>query len=187
MKLVIISSKPLQTLNLIFLLGSINVKPHAIVLSKPAKNSIAKFLTNEYSVTTTNALKLQCNISKIAFRKVNKITSINTIKFLTSLKIDLILTVGINEVVNSNFINTSKYGVISSHGGMLPKYRGVDCLKWSVINKEKYIGISKMFLNSGIDTGNIINVCKINLKNQLPTDINQLQKNYFIILNFLTI
>ena len=60
MNIVIVSQKPIQTLNLIYLLGGINVFPSAIVIVKPSLNNITKNLLNEYSEATVNTLQLQC-------------------------------------------------------------------------------------------------------------------------------
>ena len=69
----------------------------------------------------------------------------------------------------------------------MPFYRGVDCLRWSILNREKEIGTSTMILNSGVDTGNIVLTNKINLENELPTNIEQPVKNFTIIKNSMLI
>ena len=43
----------------------------------------------------------------------------------------------------------------------------------------KEIGTSTMILNSGVDTGNIVLTNKINLENELPTNIEQLGKKFY--------
>ena len=75
MNIVIVSQKPIQTLNLIYLLGGIDVFPSAIVIVKPSQNNITKDLLNEYSEATVNTLKLQCDVLNIPLHKVNKVTS----------------------------------------------------------------------------------------------------------------
>ncbi|MDC3142801.1 formyltransferase family protein [Candidatus Pelagibacter sp.] len=179
MNIVIVSQKPIQTLNLIYLLGGMDVFPSAIVIVKPSQNNITKDLLNEYSEVTVNTLKLQCDVLNIPLHKVNKVTSDDTINLLNKLNIDLILLVVLDLIVKDKFLNTSKHGVISSHGGILPFYRGVDCLRWSILNREKEIGTSTMILNSGVDTGNVVSTNKINLENELPTNIEQLGKKFY--------
>ena len=117
MNIVIVSQKPIQTLNLIYLLGGIDVFPSAIVIVKPSQNNITKDLLNEYSEATVNTLKLQCDVLNIPLHKVNKVTSDDTINLLNKLNIDLILLVVLDLIVKDKFLNTSKHGVISSHGG----------------------------------------------------------------------
>ena len=179
MNIVIVSQKPLQVIKLIYLLGSIDIFPSAIVIVKPSKNHIAKDLLDDYSKYTVSALEFQCKILKISLFKVNNIKDSKTINLLRRLKIDLMLQVVLDVIVNNNFINTSKYGVVSSHGGILPKYRGVDCTKWCVLNNEKEVGVSTIFLNSGVDTGDIISIGKVNIKKELPCTTSELEKKIY--------
>ncbi len=179
MNIVIISQKPIQTLNLIYLLGGIDVFPSAIVIVKPSLNNITKYLLNEYSEATVNTLQLQCDILNIPLYKVDNVDSDKTINLLKTLNIDLILLVVLDVIVKDKFLDTSKYGVISSHGGILPYYRGDDCLRWAVLNKENEVGTSTMILNSGVDTGDIVSNNLINLENELPCDIDQLGKKAY--------
>lgn len=179
MNIVIVSQKPIQTLNLIYLLGGIEVFPSGIIIVKPSQNNISKDLLNEYSEATVNTLKHQCDILQIPLYEVESITSDDTINFLTKLKIDLILLVVLDVIVKENFINTSKYGVVSSHGGVLPKYRGVDCLRWAILNNEKEVGTSTMILNSGVDTGDLINNSLTFIENEIPCTIDQLGKKIY--------
>ena len=46
----------------------------------------------------------------------------------------------------------------------MPKYRGGSPLNWQIINNEKYIGISSIKINEGIDTGPTILQYKFKLK-----------------------
>ncbi len=179
MNIVIVSQKPIQTVNLIYLLGGIDVFPSAIVIVKPSLNNITKYLLNEYSKATVNTLQLQCDVLNIPLYKVDNVTSDKTINLLKTLNIDLILVVVLDVIVKDKFLNTSKHGVISSHGGVLPYYRGDDCLRWAVLNKENEVGTSTMLLDSGVDTGNVVSTYKINLENELPTSIEQLGKKFY--------
>ena len=64
-------------------------------------------------------------------------TSDKTINLLKTLNIDLISLIVLDVIVKDKFLGTSKYGVISSHGGNLPHYS--DDLRWAVLNKENEI------------------------------------------------
>ena len=49
-----------------------------------------------------------------------------------------------------------KYGCINVHGSLLPKYRGSAPIQWAIINGEKVTGITTMYMNEGMDTGDMI-------------------------------
>ncbi len=71
-------------------------------------------------------------------------------------EIDLNLICGFPYILNEKIYSLPKYGSINLHGGPLPKYRGGSPLNWQIINNEKFIGISSIKIDGGIDTGPII-------------------------------
>lgn len=54
-------------------------------------------------------------------------------------------------------------GTINLHGSLLPDYRGAAPINWSVINGDKFTGVSTFFIEKEIDTGNIIKQTKIEI------------------------
>lgn len=84
----------------------------------------------------------------------------------------------VDTIFNKNIISIFKKGIYSSHGGMLPLYRGNDCGKWALINNDKFVGISLQKINVGIDTGKIVKVSKLNVKDF--TNLDEIdQKLYY--------
>ena len=47
-------------------------------------------------------------------------------------------------------------GCINVHGSLLPKYRGAAPIQWSVLNGDKETGITTMYMDVGMDTGDMI-------------------------------
>ena len=47
-------------------------------------------------------------------------------------------------------------GTINLHGGKLPEYRGAAPINWQIINGETSGGCSIIYVDEGIDTGDII-------------------------------
>ena len=178
MNIVIVTQKPIQVLNLIYLLGGIDVFPSAIIAVKPGNVSTDHGLIDEYT-DSISALKLQCNILAIPLHIVEKVSSDETINLLMSLKIDLILSL-VDEILKENFIKTSIHGVVSAHGGILPNYRGVDCISWSILNNDDHrVGITAQLIDAGVDTGEIIDTQTINLSSVKPCTLNELHRKIF--------
>jgi folate-dependent phosphoribosylglycinamide formyltransferase PurN len=178
MNIVIVTQKPIQALNLIYLLGGIDVFPGAIIAIKPGRVSADCRLVDEYT-ESINALKLQCDILSIPLHIVESLTSNKVIDLLTSLKIDLILSL-IAEILNEEFIKTSRYGVVSSHGGVLPSYRGVDCTKWAILNNDNnQVGVTTQLIDQGVDTGEIIDIHTIDLTIARPCKVSDLSREIF--------
>ena len=83
----------------------------------------------------------------------------------------------VDTIISQEIISIFKKGIYSSHGGMLPKYRGNDSGIWGILNNEKYAGISLQKMNKGIDTGEIVKVSKLAIKNF--KNINNVDKKLY--------
>ncbi len=53
-----------------------------------------------------------------------------------------------------------KIGVLNAHGGILPEYRGMNVMEWSLLQGDQ-IGVTVHFIDSKIDTGQICFVNKV--------------------------
>jgi len=178
MNIIIVTQKPIQTLSLLYLLGGMDAFPTAVVFVSTSVAHKQLGLMDE-AKESLDALRFQCKVLGIPLHFVENIQSQVSINLLRRLKIDLILSLVTDTILKDDFIDTSKYGVVSSHGGLLPDYRGVDCLRWAVLNGEKYVGISTQLIDSGVDTGDIISTDTIKLIDKLPTTVADLNKVIF--------
>ena len=57
-----------------------------------------------------------------------------------------------------------KIDIVNFHPGILPKYRGIFTNYYSLVNKEKYVGITLHKITPKIDGGDIISTLKIPIK-----------------------
>lgn len=48
------------------------------------------------------------------------------------------------------------YGCINVHGSLLPKYRGAAPIQWAVLNGDKKTGVTTMYMDEKMDTGDMI-------------------------------
>ena len=78
---------------------------------------------------------------------------IETIKMLNQ---DVICVVAYGKILPKEILDIPKLGCINVHGSLLPKYRGAAPIQWAVINGEKTTGITTMYMNDGMDTGDMI-------------------------------
>lgn len=75
-------------------------------------------------------------------------------------KPDLIVVVAYGKILPEYVLNYPKFGCINLHGSILPKLRGSAPIQWSVINGDEFAGASTMFMDVGLDTGDVIDVYK---------------------------
>lgn len=69
---------------------------------------------------------------------------------------EVIVVVAYGKLLPKYVLNFPKYGCINVHGSLLPKYRGSAPVQWSVINGDKQAGVTTMYMNEGMDTGDIL-------------------------------
>ena len=69
---------------------------------------------------------------------------------------DLTVVVSYGKILPKSFLEIPKFGTINLHPSMLPKYRGPAPIQWAVLNGDKKTGVSIMYLDEGMDSGDII-------------------------------
>ena len=77
-------------------------------------------------------------------------------EIIKELNPDVIVVVAYGQILPENILNIPKYGCINVHGSLLPKYRGAAPIQWSVLNGDKVTGVTTMYMEKGLDTGDIL-------------------------------
>jgi methionyl-tRNA formyltransferase len=93
---------------------------------------------------------------KIPILYYEKINSPDTVEELRQLNPDLFVLCGYNKILKMPVISIPALGTINLHGGKLPEYRGAAPLNWQILNGESSGGCSIIYVDEGIDTGDII-------------------------------
>ncbi len=78
------------------------------------------------------------------------------ISHIQSLNPDVIVVVAFGQILPKSVLDIPKYGCINIHGSLLPKYRGAAPIQWSIINEDEITGVTIMYMNEGMDTGDMI-------------------------------
>ena len=69
---------------------------------------------------------------------------------------DVICVVAYGKILPQELLEIPKLGCINVHGSLLPKYRGAAPIQWAVLNGETSTGITTMYMDVGMDTGDMI-------------------------------
>ena len=83
----------------------------------------------------------------------NNTEFIETIKKLNP---DVICVVAYGKILPKEILEIPKFGCINVHASLLPKYRGAAPIQWAVINGEKTTGVTTMYMDETMDTGDMI-------------------------------
>ncbi len=78
------------------------------------------------------------------------------IQEMKALKPDVICVVAYGKILPKEILEIPPKGCINVHGSLLPKYRGAAPIQWAVLNGDKTTGITTMYMDEGMDTGDII-------------------------------
>lgn len=78
------------------------------------------------------------------------------VKEIKDLNPDVIVVVAYGQLLSKEFLAIPKYGCVNVHVSLLPKYRGAAPINWVIINGEEKTGVSTMFMDEGLDSGDVI-------------------------------
>ncbi len=107
---------------------------------------------------------------KLAFSPVKEVAVANNIEVLQPTNVkdgtfaeelrrfeaDVFVVVAYGRILNEEVLNMPKYGCINVHGSLLPKYRGAGPIQWSIINGETKTGVTTMYMEKGLDSGDML-------------------------------
>ncbi len=75
---------------------------------------------------------------------------------LEKLNPEVIIVVAYGRILPEYILSYPKYGCINIHASLLPKYRGAGPIQWCLINGEKVTGVTSMYMEKGLDTGDML-------------------------------
>lgn len=88
---------------------------------------------------------------------------------LEELAPDLIVVVAFGQILSKRILDIPRLGCINVHASLLPKYRGAAPLHWSVINGETKTGVTTMFMDEGLDTGDMLLTAEMDITDETTT------------------
>ena len=96
----------------------------------------------------------------------------NNIEFIDEIKSlnpDVICVVAYGKILPKEILDIPKYGCINVHASILPKYRGAAPIQWAVLNGDEETGVTTMYMDVGMDTGDIIEIEKTKIGKEETT------------------
>lgn len=83
---------------------------------------------------------------------------------------DIIITCAYGQIIPIELLEYPKYKCINVHGSLLPKYRGGAPIHHAIINGEVETGITIMYMDKKMDSGDIISKRSISIGNDDTLD-----------------
>ena len=115
--------------------------------------------------TPVKQYAIEKNLKVIQPEKIrNNVEFIEEIKKLNP---DVICVVAYGKILPKEILEIPTFGCINVHASLLPKYRGAAPIQWAILNGDKTTGVTTMYMDEGMDTGDII------LKKEVSINDNQ--------------
>ena len=85
-----------------------------------------------------------------------KLRQLEAVAELEALAPDLIVVVAYGQILPKSVLEIPAHGCINVHASLLPKYRGAAPINKAIIDGETETGITTMYMDVGLDTGDIL-------------------------------
>jgi methionyl-tRNA formyltransferase len=133
-----------------------------IIEKSPSPTNLGKDL-KEFQVVEKSFFpdshKLQGNLDERIAKVIEngEINEPEVINFMTNMDPYFLAVFGTSILKNPLIESFPHHRILNFHAGLSPYYRGVVSNLWAIHNEEpEYIGVTIHYLDTGIDTGNII-------------------------------
>lgn len=101
-------------------------------------------------------VKIAAEENNIPVLQFEKIKSPEGVEALKTLAPDMIVTAAFGQILSKKILGIPPLGCLNVHASLLPKYRGAAPIQWAIINGEAQSGVTIMYMNEGLDTGDMI-------------------------------
>ena len=78
------------------------------------------------------------------------------VAMLKSCAPDLCVTAAFGQLLSQEILDIPPLGTINVHSSLLPRHRGSAPINWSIIQGDPVTGVTTMFTDKGMDTGDIL-------------------------------
>ena len=92
----------------------------------------------------------------IAVYQPERVKAPDFVDVLRGLTPDLIVVVAFGQILSKEILSLPPLGCINVHASLLPRYRGAAPMQWAIVRGEKETGVTTMFMDEGLDTGDML-------------------------------
>lgn len=130
------------------------------VVTQPDK---ARGRGKEIQYTPVKEAALKYDIPVYQPKQVKDTEFVNVLREINP---DVMVVIAFGQILSKDILDIPKYGCINIHASLLPKYRGAAPIQWSIIDGEEITGVTTMYMNEGLDTGDMLDkeIVKISKK-----------------------
>ena len=128
----------------------------SLVVTQPDRKVGRK---QEIKYSPVKEFALENNIEVFQPEKIRK-----EYQYILDKKPDLIITCAYGQIIPKEILDFPKYKCINIHASLLPKYRGGAPIHHAIINGDEYTGLTIMYMDEAMDSGDILYQEKIKIE-----------------------
>ncbi len=114
---------------------------------------------HEITFSPVKKLALENNIDVFQPVKIR-----NDFEIISEINPDIIITCAYGQIIPKELLDIPRLGCINVHASILPKYRGAAPIQWALLNGEEKTGVTLMYMDEHMDTGDIIDIEEYTIK-----------------------
>ncbi len=134
--------------------------------------SLAKLIDSQHEIlgVVTQPDRPQGRGNKVLFSPIKELAAQHSLEIYQPLRIrdelavdmlrnweaDLIVVASYGQILPVEILDLPRLGCINVHASLLPHYRGAAPIQRAIMAGDKVSGVTTMFMNAGLDTGDII-------------------------------
>ena len=107
---------------------------------------------NKLTACPVKQLAVQRGVPVYQFEKIRRREGREALEALAP---DLCVTAAFGQILSQRILDIPPLGTVNVHASLLPQYRGSAPINWCIALGEKKTGVTTMFTDAGIDTGDI--------------------------------
>lgn len=112
-------------------------------------------------VMTPPEVKTLAQKNAVDVYQPNRLRDEGTVKELLKIKCDYIIVAAYGQILPREILDHAP--CINLHASILPQYRGASPIQQTLLNGDKQTGVTAMFMEEGLDTGDIIKIDTIDV------------------------
>jgi len=102
------------------------------------------------------AVKARASDRVVTVLTPERINAQASVEAIAALEPDVIVVVAYGQILRQPLLDLPRLGCINVHTSLLPTYRGAAPIQWAIANGETATGVTTMYMDAGMDTGDII-------------------------------
>lgn len=120
-------------------------------------------------VLTPPPVKKLAEKENIRVFQPEQIKNAEFVQILKEQKPDVIVVVAYGQILSKEILDIPSVGCINVHASLLPEYRGAAPIQWAIIDGQEKTGVTTMWMDEGLDTGDIFKQKSIKIEDEWST------------------